>query len=97
MSLTIRIPTTLRALTTGNSTVEVEGTTVAEALANLEAAHPGFREQLLEADGSLRRFVNIFVSDDDIRFMQGLETPVEPGSVVSIVPAVAGGDIGGDG
>ena len=91
MSSTIRIPTTLRALTAGQSTVEVAGATVAEILANLEAAHPGFKEQLLDDDGSLRRFVNVFVSDDDIRFMQGLDTPVEAGSVVSIVPAVAGG------
>lgn len=91
MSLTIRIPTTLRALTAGKSSVEIEGATVAEALANLEATHPGFQEQLLDEDGSIRRFVNIFVSDDDIRFMQGLDTPIEPGSVLSIVPAVAGG------
>ena len=81
MSSTIRIPTTLRALTAGQSTVEVAGATVAEILANLETAHPGFKEQLLDDDGSLRRFVNVFVSDDDIRFMQGLDTPVEAGSV----------------
>lgn len=91
MSSTVRIPTTLRALTAGNSTVEVAGDTVSEVLANLESAHPGFSEQLLESDGSLRRFVNIFVADDDIRFMQGLDTPVAAGNVVSIVPAVAGG------
>ena len=91
MSLTVRIPTTLRSLTAGESKVETTGTTVQEALSNLEAAYPGFSERLLEEDGSLRRFVNIFLADDDIRFLQGLDTPIAPGSTLSIVPAVAGG------
>ena len=91
MSLTIRIPTTLRSLTAGESKIETTGITVKEALSNLEAAYPGFSERLLEDDGSLRRFVNIFLADDDIRFLQGLDTPIVPGSTLSIVPAVAGG------
>ena len=91
MSLTVRIPTTLRSLTAGESKVETTGSTVQEALSNLEAAYPGFSERLLEEDGSLHRFVNIFLADDDIRFLQGLDTPIPEGSTLSIVPAVAGG------
>ena len=91
MSVTVRVPTTLRTLTAGESEVEVEGTTVGEVLGSLDASHPGFSERLLDESGKLRRFVNVFVSDDDIRFLQGLDTPVPAGETVSIVPAVAGG------
>jgi len=91
MSVIIRVPTTLRTLTAGQSEVAVDGPTVAEALENLEAAHPGFRERILDDAGQLRRFVNVFVSDDDIRFIDGLATPIPEGETVSIVPAVAGG------
>lgn len=91
MSVTVRVPTTLRMLTGGTSEVQVEGDTVAEVLDALEAGHPGFRDRLLDENGKLRRFVNVFVSDDDIRFLDGLATPVPPGATVAIVPAVAGG------
>jgi molybdopterin synthase sulfur carrier subunit len=91
MSATVRIPTTLRTLTAGAGEVSVEATTVAEAFEALEAAHPGFRERLLDDDGNLRRFVNVFVSDEDVRFMDGLATPIPEGETISIVPAVAGG------
>lgn len=91
MSVTVRVPTTLRTLTAGASEVEVEGATVADVFAALEAKHPGFRDRLLDEEGKLRRFVNVFVSDDDIRFLKGLDTPVPAGETVSIVPAVAGG------
>ena len=91
MSVSVRIPTTLRTLTAGASEVAVDGSTVSEVLAALEAAHPGFVERLLDDDGGLRRFVNVFVADDDVRFMQGMETPVPDGETVSIIPAVAGG------
>ena len=91
MTATIRIPTPLRNATGGASTVEVEATTVGEALASLEQAHPGVGERLLDEGGKLRRFVNVFVDDEDVRFQQGLDTPVQPGSTVSIIPAVAGG------
>jgi len=91
MSVIVRVPTTLRTLTAGESEVVVEGTTVSEVLESLESAHPGFRERILDADGNLRRFVNVFVSDDDVRFIDGLSSPVPEGETVSIVPAVAGG------
>ncbi|MFZ4668853.1 MAG: ubiquitin-like small modifier protein 1 [Microthrixaceae bacterium] len=89
--ITIRIPTTLRTLTAGESEVQVEGATVAEALANLEAAHPGFRERLFDDEGALRRFVNVFVADDDVRYLDGVDTAVAEGGEISIIPAVAGG------
>ena len=91
MTTTIRIPTPLRNATGGVSTVEVEAATVGEALASLEQAHPGVGERLLDESGKLRRFVNVFVDDEDVRFAQGLDTPVQSGSTVSIIPAVAGG------
>ena len=91
MSVTVRIPTTLRPLSGGNSTVSVEGATLGEVLASLEAAHPGFKDRLFDDNGGLRRFVNLFVADDDVRYLQGLETPVPAGETVSIIPAVAGG------
>src|SRR3954452_8213214 len=91
MPVTIRIPTTLRPMGGGSSTVQVDGATVAEVIGNLDAAHPGFRDRLLDDDGALRRFVNVFVADDDVRFLQGLDTPVPDGETVSIIPAVPGG------
>jgi len=91
MSVAIRIPTTLRTLTGGQSSVTVEGATVREVLAALDAAHPGFAERLIDEAGELRRFVNVFVADDDVRFMDGMSTPVPDGAEVSIIPAVAGG------
>jgi sulfur-carrier protein len=91
MSVTVRVPTTLRTLTGGASEVAVEGGTVGEVVAALESGYPGFRDRLLDENGKLRRFVNVFVSDDDVRFLQGLDTPVPAGETVSIVPAVAGG------
>ena len=91
MSVTVRVPTTLRTLTAGVAEIAVEGSTVAEVLDNLEGAHPGFKERILDGEGVLRRFVNVFVSDDDVRFLDGLGTEVPPGETLSIVPAVAGG------
>jgi molybdopterin converting factor small subunit len=88
---TVRVPTQLRSLTGGEGQVTVDGSTVAEVLKALEAAHPGFQERLYDDAGKLRRFVNVFVADDDIRFQQGLDTPVGESQTVSIVPAVAGG------
>jgi len=91
MSVTVRVPTTLRPATGGVSEVKVEGATLAEVLDNLETAHPGFRSRIFDDEGNLRRFVNLFVADDDVRFLQGLDTPVPDGETVSIIPAVAGG------
>jgi molybdopterin synthase sulfur carrier subunit len=91
MTVTVRIPTQLRSLASGASEVPVDASTVSEALKALEAAHPGFAERLFDDEGKLRRFVNVFVADEDIRFLDGVETAVPAGSTVSIVPAVAGG------
>ncbi|CAB4553974.1 unannotated protein [freshwater metagenome] len=91
MTVSIRIPTTLRTLTGGSSEVQVEGATVGEALQSLEAAHPGFKERLFDDEGGLRRFVNVFVADDDVRYLDGVNTPVPDGETIAIIPAVAGG------
>lgn len=91
MSVTVRIPTPLRSATDGKATAEVDGATVGEVVRSLDAAHPGIGERILDADGQVRRFINVFVDDEDIRFAQGLNTPVREGSNVSIIPAVAGG------
>ena len=91
MAVTVRIPTTMRPISGGNSTVEVEGATLREVLAALDAAHNGFKDRLFDDAGDLHKFVNIFVSDDDVRYLQGLDTLVKAGDTVSIIPAVAGG------
>ena len=91
MAVTVRIPTQLRELSGGASELKLEGKTVAEILEALEERHPGFSERLHDDNGELRRFVNVFVADEDIRFLQGLDTAVTDGQTVSIVPAVAGG------
>jgi molybdopterin synthase sulfur carrier subunit len=91
MSVTVRVPTTLRTLTAGASEVAVNGSTVGEVLEQLEGVHPGFKARLLDDDGKLRRFVNLYVADDDVRFREGLGTAVSDGETVSIIPAVAGG------
>jgi len=91
MAVTVRIPTQLRSLSGGAAEVPIEGSTVAEVLKGLDSAHPGFGERMFDDSGELRRFVNVFVADEDIRFMQGIDTPVDAGTTVSIVPAVAGG------
>jgi sulfur-carrier protein len=91
MAVTVRIPTTMRPISGGSSTVSVEGSTLGEVLAALEAAHPGFHERLFDDNGGLRKFVNVFVADDDVRYLDGLDTKVPAGETVSIIPAVAGG------
>ncbi len=91
MAVTVRIPTTMRPLAGGSTSVQVEGSTLAAVLANLEAAHPGFNDRLFDDTGGLRKFVNVFVADDDVRYLDGMNTPVPDGETVSIIPAVAGG------
>ena len=91
MSVTIRIPTQLRPLAGGNATVTATGSTVAEVLKDLEASHPGFNDRLFDETGKLRRFVNVFLAEEDIRFLDGIDTAVADGATLSIVPAVAGG------
>lgn len=88
---TVRIPSPLRKLTDGQAEVEVEAADVRTAIKALEARHPGIGDRLLDEDGELRRFVNVFVRDEDVRFQEGLDTPVGEDDVVSVIPAVAGG------
>ncbi|MFT3862657.1 MAG: MoaD family protein [Solirubrobacterales bacterium] len=90
MSVTVKIPTQLRVATGGQAEVQVEGTNVGEALDAVFAAYGDLRERITE-DGTLRRFVNVYVSGEDIRFQQGLETAISEGDEVTILPAVAGG------
>ena len=91
MAVTVRIPTTMRPLSGGAKQVEVAPGSLAEVIEALEAAHPGFKDRLVDDDGALRKFVNVFVDDDDVRYLEGLDTKVGDGITVSIIPAVAGG------
>jgi sulfur-carrier protein len=91
MSATVRIPTILRTYTAGAGEVGAEGATLAELLDSLESNHQGIRARILDDAGQLRRFVNVYVGDEDVRFSGGLEAPVPEGAKVSIIPAVAGG------
>lgn len=91
MSIKVKIPTQLRTLTEGADEVEAVGPTVADVLTDLETKHPGMKERLLDEGGELRRFVNVYLNDEDVRFLQGLQTEVPEGARVSIIPAVAGG------
>jgi molybdopterin synthase sulfur carrier subunit len=91
MPAKVRIPAPLRKLTKDQPVVEVNGSTVDEVLANLEKAHPGLRERLYDESGQIRRFINIFVNGEDIRFKEGPKTKVQEGAEVSIIPAIAGG------
>jgi molybdopterin converting factor small subunit len=91
MTASVRIPTILRSYTGGAKEVDADGSTLAELLDSLEVAHPGIRARVLDEQGALRRFVNIYVGDEDVRFVGGLEAPVTDGAKVSIIPAVAGG------
>jgi sulfur-carrier protein len=91
VSATVRIPTILRTLTGGEAEVKAEGSTLRELLDALEADHPGLKARVLDDEGKLRRFVNVYVGDEDVRFEQGLDTATPDGAQVSIIPAVAGG------
>ena len=90
MAVEVRIPTILRTYTGGEKAVSADGSTLAEVVENLEANHPGIKERLVE-NGDLRRFVNVYVNDEDVRFTGGLETKVDDGDQVVVLPAVAGG------
>jgi len=87
----VRIPAQLRTLTGGVGEITIEGSTVGEVLKSLDAAHAGFAERIFDAEGGLRRFVNVFLDEEDVRFLDGLATPVTDGQTLSIVPAGAGG------
>jgi sulfur-carrier protein len=91
MSVSVRIPTILRAYTGGVAEVTAEGGTLRDVIAGLDAAYPGIGSRILDEAGKLRRFVNVYVGEEDVRLAQGLDTQVPPGMKVSVIPAVAGG------
>ena len=91
MSVSVRIPTPLRRVTNGQDKVSIEGATLNEIVASLDAQFPGFKERLCDEQGELRNFVNIYVNGEDVRFLDGLSTATNSGDEISIVPAVAGG------
>lgn len=91
MPVDVRLPTVLRAQAGGQSTVTVKGSTIGDVLRELVAEYPGMAGQLLNEDGSLHKFVNVYVNDDDVRYLSALDTPVQEGDEVSLLPAVAGG------
>ena len=92
MAVTIRIPTTFRELTEGNSLISSNGKTLRELIDQVQTEYPDFVNRVLDDEGNLQRFVNIFLDDEDVRFLGGLDTEIEEGQIVSIVPAVAGGN-----
>jgi molybdopterin synthase sulfur carrier subunit len=91
MSVKVRIPTPLRGLTSGQGEVEGQGNSINELIENLEQSYAGLKERICDDGGSIRRFINIYVNEEDIRFLQGTSTQLKPGDLVSIVPAIAGG------
>lgn len=91
MSATVRIPTILRTYTAGASEVTADGTTLQEVITSLDGQFPGIAARVLDDNGQLRRFVNVYVNDDDVRFIEGLASPTLDGAQISIIPAVAGG------
>jgi MoaD family protein len=91
MATIVRVPTSLRNLTGGSDEVSAEGATVGEVISNLEKTHPGIRDRLLDDKGAVRRHVNIYVGEEDIRFLSGLQTELKQGDQISVIPAIAGG------
>ena len=91
MSVHVRVPTILRSYTDGDSEVTVEGSTLSEVLDALEASYSGIRSRIVDETGELRRFVNVYVGNDDVRFLDALDTKTPDGAQVSVIPAVAGG------
>jgi molybdopterin converting factor small subunit len=91
MSVSVRIPTILRTYTGGESEVSAEGGTLAEVLDSLDGSYPGIKARILDDQGAIRRFVNVYVGNDDVRFLEALETGTPEGTQVSVIPAVAGG------
>ena len=91
MTIAVKVPTILRTYTGGSADVTVTGDTLVDALKDLDAQYPGIGARVLDDEGKLRRFVNVYVNDDDVRFLEDLQTPTPDGSSISIIPAVAGG------
>lgn len=93
MAVTVRIPTPLQKLTNNQPEVKCEAANVQGLLENLESQFPGIKDRLCDAEGNLRRFVNIYINEEDMRFLEGAQTPLKDGDDISIVPAIAGGSI----
>jgi sulfur-carrier protein len=91
MAKKVRIPTPLRKLTNNEELVEVSGSTIAEAITELQSRYPGIQERLVDEKGEVRRFVNVYVNEEDIRFLKNQNTPLKDGDEISIIPAIAGG------
>ena len=91
MGVTVRIPTPLRRMTNGQDKLEMDATTLSVMIDSLESSYPGFKERLIDENGDLRYFVNIYLNGEDVRFLQGLDTSTSSGDEISLVPAVAGG------
>ena len=91
MTKKVRIPTPLRKLTNNEEVVEVNATTIGEAITELQSRYPGIKERLVDDQGEVRRFVNVYVNEEDIRFLQNQQTPLKEGDEISIIPAIAGG------
>lgn len=93
MAITVRIPTALRRLTQGQGEIQIEASSIGDLIEKLEEEFPGIKERLVEPNGEIRKFVNFFVNDEDIRFLNGKDTELKDGDVVSIIPAIAGGSL----
>jgi molybdopterin synthase sulfur carrier subunit len=91
MSKKVRVPSPLRKLTNNEEVVEIEATTICDAIAELQSRYPGIKDRLVDEKGEVRRFVNVYVNEEDIRFLQTQHTPLKEGDEVSIIPAIAGG------
>ncbi len=91
MSVNVRVPTILRTYTGGESEVDTEGSSLREVLDSLDASYPGIKGRIVDEQGALRRFVNVYVGNDDVRFLDGLDTSISDGTQISVIPAVAGG------
>ena len=97
MAVTVRIPTPLRKLTDNRSEIEIDGETVESLIGNMEASYPGIKDRLCDESGKVRRFINIYINEEDIRFLDGTDTTIKAGDRISIVPAIAGGQDDPDG
>ena len=91
MAKNVRIPTPLRKLTNNEEIVQIKATTIGEAIVELQSRYPGIKERLVDDNGEVRRFVNVYVNEEDIRFLQNQQTPLRDGDEISIIPAIAGG------
>jgi len=90
--VTVKVPTLLRSYTGGQATVQADGKTIKEVFVSLEAQYPGISDRLIDVNGGVHRFVNIFAGDDDVRYLEGLATSVKPDEEITILPAVSGGE-----